>query len=127
MKKKTFEKFRIIIVASLGVTIGVSVTQGYSVAVPIAIIVATVLINYLFHQVDEVVADERDYKVAGKSAIATINIVSITLVTIGATLTAVGVNYPEFSRIGHLFLYTVCFILVIKTVTFMFYQKRGDK
>ena len=53
MKKKTFEKFRIIIVASLGITIGISVTQGYSIVVPVSIIVATVLVNYLFHQVDE--------------------------------------------------------------------------
>ena len=127
MKKRTFEKFRIIIVASLGITIGVSVSQGYSVIVPISIMVATVLVNYLFHQVDEVVADERDYKIAGKGAIATLNITSITLATIGATLMAIGVNYPEFSKIGYLFLYVVCFILVTKIITFMFYQKRGDK
>ncbi|MBU1164443.1 DUF2178 domain-containing protein [Patescibacteria group bacterium] len=127
MKKKTFEKIRIVIIVSLAIIMGISVSQGYSVVVPISIIVATFLIYYLFRQVDEVTADERDYKVAGRGALATINIVTITLVTIGATLMAVSVNYPEFKRIGLLFLYIVCFIMITKIVTFQVYQKRCDK
>ena len=127
LEKITFEKLRIIIVACLGIIIGISVAQGYSAVVPISIIVATVLINYLFHHVNEIVADERDYKIAGKGSLATINIVSITLVIVGATMMAVGVNYPEFKKIGYLFLYIVCFIMITKIITFQIYQKRGDK
>jgi len=127
MKKKTFEKLRLIIVASLAIIMAVSVSLGYSVVVPISIIIATFLTYYLFRQVDEVTADERDYKVAGRGALATINIVTITLVTIGATMMAVSVNYHEFRRIGLLFLYIVCFILVTKIITFQVYQKRVDK
>jgi len=127
MKKKTFEQFRIIIVILLAITVGVSVSQGYSVVVPISIIVATFLVYYFWRKVDEVTVDERDYKIAGKGAIATLNITTITLVIIGATLVASGINYPEFSKIGYLFLYIVCFILIIKIITFMFYQKKGDK
>jgi len=127
MKKKTFEKIRIVIVASLGITVGVSVAQGWSVVVPISIILATFLTYYLFRQVDEVIADERDYKIAGRGALATINIVTLTLAIIGATMMAVSVNYPEFKRIGILFLYIVCFIMITKIITFQVYQKRGDK
>jgi uncharacterized membrane protein len=127
MKKKTFEKFRIIIVICLAIAVGVSVAQGWSAVVPISIIIATLLMNYLFHQVDEVVADERDYKIAGRGALATLNIVAITLATIGATIMAIGHNQPELSKIGYLFLYIVCFILITKIITFAFYQKRGDK
>jgi len=127
MKKKTFEKLRLIIVAILAITMGISISQGWSVVVPVSIIFATFLVYYLFKQIDEVVADERDFKVAGKGALATINIVTIVLVIVGATMIAVGVTYPEFRRIGLLFLYIVCFILVTKIITFLFYQKRGDK
>jgi uncharacterized membrane protein len=127
MKKKTFEKIRIIIVITLGIMIGVSVSLKISFIPPLAIVIAAFLIHYLFRHVDEIVADERDYKLAGKAARATLIIVSISLAAIGAGLIAYGANNSYVYKLGRIFLYIVSFTLVTNIFTYLIYQKRGDK
>ena len=127
MKKKTFEKIRIIVVITLGITIGVSLSLKITFISPLAIVIAAFLINYLFRQVDEVVADERDYKLAGKAARTTLNIVGISLAALGTGLVAYGINDSYFYKLGHILLYIVSFILVTNIFTYLIYQKRGDK
>jgi uncharacterized membrane protein len=127
MKKKTFEKIRIITVITLGITIGVSVSLKISFISPLAIAIAAFLINYLFRQVDEVVADERDYKLGGQAARTTLNIVGIGLAAIGTGLIAYGTNDLYFYKLGQILLYIVSFILVINIFTYLIYQRRGDK
>ena len=127
MTKKIFEKIRIIIVIILAITIGVAVTLEISYIPPLAIIIAALLVHYLFRQVKEVVADERDYKLGGQAARATLNIVTISLVIIGAGLVANGAGDPYFYKLGHVLLYIVSFILVTNIVAFLVYQKRSDK
>ncbi len=127
MTKQTFQKVRIITVISLAATIGISVSMGISFIPPLAIVLSAFLINYLFHRVNEVVADERDYKLGGQAARATLNIISITLAALGTGLLAYGINNPYFHKLGYLLLYIVSFILVINIFAFLIYQKRGDK
>ena len=127
MTKKTFEKIRIIIVIILAITLGVSVTIEISFIPPLAIVMAAFSIHYLFRRVNEVVADERDYKLGGQAARATLNIVSISLAALGTGLVAYGISNPYFYKFGYLLLYIVSFILVTNIFAFLVYQKRGDK
>lgn len=127
MNKKTFQKIRIIIVIALGITISISIVVKISFIPPLAIVIAAFLINYLFRRVDEVVADERDYKLAGQAARATLNIVGISLAAIGTGLVAYGINDSYFYKLGYLLLYIVSYMLVTNIFAYLIYQKQGDK
>ena len=127
MNKKQFQVIQLLIVLFLAIIMAISIFKGISFLPPLAIVISAFLINFLYHRVDEVVADERDYKIAGKSARVTFTIVSLTLATLGASFSAYGIKDPYFYKLGYLLLHVVSFMLVTNILVFAVYQKRGDK
>jgi len=127
MTKQKFQIIQLIIVVLLIVAFCFSLITEISYITPLAIIISAAIINYLYHQVNEITADERDYKIAGLAAQATLNIFSITLTFLGIGLLIYSLNNPYYYRLGYLLLYVVCFLLVLNIFSFLYYQKRGDK
>jgi len=127
MTQKQFQVIRILIVIALSMAIGISVTLKIAFVSPLAIIIAVVLMQIFYRKVKEVTADERDYKLAGKAALATYRITTITLVIIAGSLIAYSTTNPNVYRAGYLILYIVCFMMVVNIFAFLIYQKRGDK
>jgi uncharacterized membrane protein len=127
MTKNQFQTFRIIVVIALSITIGVSVSLKIAFIPPVAIVVSAALIQIFYRRVKEVTADERDWQLAGRAAIATYRITALFLVIIGSSLVAYSTSEPSVYRAGYLLLYLVSFMMVVNIISYLVYQKRGDK
>jgi uncharacterized membrane protein len=127
MTKKRFQIFRLIAVILLGIAIGVSVSAKIAFIPPLAIVIAVVLIQRLYRRVKEVTADERDYHLAGRAALMTYRITTLTMVIIAGSLLAYSTANPSVYRAGYLLLYIACFMTVVNIFSFLVYQKKGDK
>ncbi len=112
MTKKQFEILRLIIVAVMIIAIGLAVKQDIAFVPPVTMVLSAGLIFFFFRKIDEVVVDERDYKLGGQSARITFNITAVTLTALGGAFMAYGVNHPEFYRPGYLLLYIVFCLLL---------------
>ena len=127
MTKKQFEVIRILVVIILSITIGVSVLLKISFLPPLVIIIATGLIQFLYRQVREITADERDWKLAGRAAIITYWITALVLVIIGSSLLAYSATFSSVYRAGYWLLYIVSFMMTVNTFSFLILGQRGDK
>ena len=125
MTKKQFKIYRLVIVVILATVLGLAINQDISFIPPLAIIIAALAVNTMYRQVNEVVADERDYKLAGNAARMTLSIGLIVLTVLGGALVAFGNNDPCIDKIGRILLYVVCFLLVFNIFAYLFYQKNG--
>ena len=127
MTKKQFTWVRLVIVILLSISMGIAVVQGIAFVPPLAMVLSAGLILILMRQVRDVVVDERDYKIGGQAARITFNITAVSLTALGGALMAYSVRAPEYYRAGYLLLYLVTFMLVVNIITFLYYQKKGDK
>lgn len=125
MTKKKFKIIKLFIVMALAITIGLAVDYNIAFIPPLAIIISAVLIQFFYKQVNEVTADERDYKLAGQAARFTLVIITLGLTILGSTLIAYSSTNPVYYRPGYLLLYIVSTIMVVNIISYLYYQKRN--
>ena len=125
MTKKQFEIIKLIIVVGLSVTIGIAVVKDISFITPLAIIISALLIQILYRRVNEVTADERDYKLGGQAASLTLKISILIITALGGGLLAYSINNSTYYRPGYLLLYIASSMMVVNTISYLYYQKKG--
>ncbi len=125
MTKKQFKILRLLTVIILSITIGVAVNEDIPYIPPLAILISALLIQFSYRKVDEIVADERDYKLAGQAARASFAVTTLALTALGGGLLAYSTNDPIYYRPGYLVLWIVCFMLVTNTISYLYYQKKA--
>jgi len=92
-----------------------------------AVLIAVLLLMVMRRQVKEVLADERDYKIAGDAARWSLTIFSI-LGAVGSFLLLTGRSYyPEFETAGSVLAYAVCFLLIIYSLASSWLQYRESE
>lgn len=126
MTKKTFLVIKILTVMILSILTGVSVNLGNYILPIVALAAAGSFIYILSKRVKEVMADERDYKIAGQAARLAITIYSITMVIIGLWTLNLAKTQPDFEFASYAILYSTCALMILNAVLFKIYQKYGD-
>jgi uncharacterized membrane protein len=123
MTLKKYQRIKLIIVFFLALII----SQGLvlkNFMVPLAsMVVASLVLFFLRRRVKEVVADERDYALAGKAAILAVQIFS----WIGAILMFVFYGLqdynPAYGPVGMTLAFAICGLMIIYTLVFYYYRK----
>jgi len=122
LRKKTFNKIKMIFSLTIGAIIAFSVVQGYwflpAIIVPI-FLAATVLLK---NKIKGVLADERDYKIGGDAARMTYFIFALSGATIGAMLIATKIQ--TLTIIGYTLAYSACALLLMYMAFFWYYNRR---
>jgi uncharacterized membrane protein len=92
--------------------------------VPVIVtIVGSLVLLQMRKSVKEIIADERDYEVAGKSALLAIRIFGwISLIPIFA-LYAFRDRNPAYEAIGMTLAFSICILMLLYAVIFRFYHK----
>jgi uncharacterized membrane protein len=126
MTLKNYKIFRLIIIVILSASISVSITlKNYYLPI-IFVVSAWAAMSYCRKQLKttDVLADERDYQIAGQSARYTIAIYG----WIGAfgtfILLALSKNNPYFYDLSQYLAYSVCFIMLLNSFLFKYFSKR---
>ncbi|MFZ5391897.1 MAG: DUF2178 domain-containing protein [Patescibacteria group bacterium] len=123
INQKTYLWARVIVAAGLGIVISQAVIFGNLILALVSMIVAWIILFYLRSKVKAVLADERDYEIGGTAARWAIQIFSIVAVVfILIFYTQRGVN-PAYEAIAVTLSYSVCFLMVLYSLIFKFYNR----
>jgi uncharacterized membrane protein len=124
----TYKKFRAVkgvIAFFLAIIIAQAVIFGNYILAMVAVLTAVGIILITRKKVNEVVSDERDIQISGKAARVSMGAFSV----IGAILTFIllaekEVN-PLFEVVGSTLAYSVCFLLLLYSAVFSYYEKQN--
>ena len=124
MTKKTYQIYRLLLLAFVSASISVSLSL-HNWYLSVAIIIAAWKLMYILrHRVSGVLADERDYQLAGRAATLAISIYSGVCAIIGMVLyVAYSDNLLLFSIANFLF-YSICFLIILYSILFRIYARK---
>lgn len=123
MTIKKYQQIKLAITAIIAIIFSQAVLyQNY--LMPLAtLVVASLVLIWLRHQVKEVIADERDYALAGKSAFWTIQIYSWIAVIAMFVLYTFKDLYPTYESIALTLAYSTCGLMLVYSLIFKFKAK----
>lgn len=125
MTAKQFQGYKIAIAIMLASAISVSISMKNYIAPVIAIAAGMILIRLGRQKVKEVLADERDYNLAGTAARYSISIFAVIMVAGMFILMALQAEHPEFANVAMLLAYLTCGLMLLNSVVFNFLKKRA--
>ena len=124
MPKKTFSIYKIIAIIIVTIIVGISINFGNWYLPVIAIIASWLFLYSSRKRVKEVIADERDYIIAGKASALAMNTYLMLSSIIGIILYSVGRESAVLFNIALTLLYSACFLMVLYVVLFKMYEKK---
>jgi uncharacterized membrane protein len=130
MKIKTYNYWRITVLAVAAIVIAVSAAFGNVCGVLLAVAIGMLVLFLLRRMVKDVVRDERTETIGHKAAQLTLFVIGIGMPVIGAVLVAIGWDDPASSLrpIGDGLLYATCGLLVINALAHTYFGiKFGGK
>jgi uncharacterized membrane protein len=127
MTKKTFSVCRIIIAMALAIIVSSSIISGNWLVPVIAFVVAWLVLYSLRSRIKEVVADERDYLIAGKASLIAIKIFVFLAVTSGLVLYIAEKENAILYGVGSTLIYSGCFLMVLEAFLFKIYEHKNEQ
>jgi len=123
MTLKKYQKIKLFITVVIAVIFSQAIIYN-NYLIPLAtLVVASLVLIWLRHQVKEVVADERDYANAGKSASWAIQIYSWIAVVIMFTLYGFKNLNPSYEPVAITLAYSTCALMLIYSLFYKFQNK----
>lgn len=124
MTLKKYKTIRIIVAMFLGILVSQSIIFRNFILPVIGIAFSSCLLFYLRSKLkNEVIADERDYKIGGDSARWSIQIFSIFALMAMIILYAKQDLNPFFLPIAVTLAYSVCFLMILNSLIFRFFDR----
>jgi len=124
MTIKQYKTSKLILTIILAITVAQAIVYQNLLIPVVTIVVAALILFYLKSKVTEIIADERDYKVAGKAAGLAIQLYSWLTVVIMLILFAKKNLNPSFETIAQVLAYSTCGLLLAYSVIFNYYAKK---
>jgi uncharacterized membrane protein len=126
MDQNTFHRVRIFTAIIVAGVCSVLVVQGNYVLPIIIGITAVTALYAAKKQVKGVLADERDYLVAGKAARWTLCIYTIAAAVGSLVLMALRQNRPDYELAAQILAYSACFLLIVQSLLLKFFLKKNN-
>ncbi|MFA4999649.1 MAG: DUF2178 domain-containing protein [Parcubacteria group bacterium] len=127
MTKKTFTICKVVAVIIVGFVTGVSVNNG-NWYLPIAFLVtAWVSLFALKNRVKGVIADERDYRLAGKASMRAMTTYNALAVIAGLILYISEKDNAVLFSVGSTLLYSACLLMIIYSILFKIYERKDER
>lgn len=124
MTIKQYQGYRMAIVIMLSASISVAISMGNYITPIIAIAAGMILLSLGRQKVKGVLADERDYNMAGTAARYSITIFSFIMMFGVFGFLAFQDQNPEFANIAALLAYLTCGLMLINAVIFHFLKAK---
>ena len=120
MNGKRFAMCGAIITAAIGAIVGYSV-YTYNFMLPFIAVTAGILILHLLRRkVDEVIEDERIYRISERASRRTLQVFGMGTALVGTTLICLG----RYSEIGYTLNMSVCILIILYLIFYGFYSRR---
>ena len=119
VNRKQFAMCGVIISAIIGAIVGYSVKIHNFVLPLIAVTAGILILHLLRRKVDEVIEDERIYRISDKASRRTLQVFGIGTALVGTTLISLG----RYQEIGYALNISVCILLIIYMIFYAFYSR----
>lgn len=130
MTKKQYQLTRIIVAFLIAFTVTLSINLGNYI-VPILITIAgfafMLSARKKFEKSDGIIADERDYKIAGNAARYTLSTYAFLGAISSMVLVVLGKNDPNLMILGYFAAYTTCGLMILNALLFKILINRNEK
>ncbi len=127
MDRKTYAICGVIIAMTLGGVIGFSITIENVILPIVAVTVGMALLYLCKSRVKEVIEDERTHRISERASRKTFQIFTPSVALIGVILIAWRNKYPNLAQSGFTLAYSVCALLMLYNIFYMYYNKKyGD-
>lgn len=123
MTLKKYQKIRLIMVVLISILISQSLVLNNFFIPLVTVIVGSLVLMFLRHQITEVIADERDYQVSGQSAMLAIQIYSWTATVIMFVLYSLKATNPAFEPVAITLAYSTCLLMLLYSLIFKFHSR----
>ncbi|MDD3940196.1 MAG: DUF2178 domain-containing protein [Candidatus Pacebacteria bacterium] len=117
MTYKKFKRINILLTIALGMIFGISVSLKYIMLPIVAFIIFSLINLYLRKRVVEIVSDERDFKIAGESALLSLRVFSILGVIVAMVLYYLD-NNSEYKTIALTLSLSICILMLLYSFLF---------
>lgn len=124
MTIKQYQGYRMAIVIMLATSVSIAINMGNYLAPVIAVAAGMILLSLGRQKVKGVLADERDYNMAGTAARYSITIFSFIMMLGVFGFLALQDKNPEFANIAALLAYLTCGLMLINAVVFRFLKAK---
>jgi len=126
MSLKQYTILKLLVVIILAMTISISVfVENYIIPI-VAIIISMAVMYYFKKRVKGVLADERDYKIAGKAAMWSLCLFSSASVIVGMLFLALSKSHPSLGEYAHFLFYVVCAVMLMNSFLFYYFRNKGN-
>lgn len=122
---KTFKIINFLSIFLLSFSTAISISFKNYILPVFLMVIFTLFLFFLRKKVKEVVADERDYEIAGKASLHTIQVFSWVLVILMFVFYYFQEKFPFFEFIAILLSGLVCLMLLIYSVIWIYLQKKS--
>ncbi len=120
MTIKKYQRVKIVITVILAVIFSQAVIYKNYIIPLVALIVASLILLYLRRQVKEVIADERDYAIAGKAALWSIQIYSWVAAISMIILYALRDLNPAYEPVAMTLAFSTCGLMLLYSAIFRY-------
>jgi uncharacterized membrane protein len=126
MTKRAFSIYRIISVAIVSVVVSVSINLGNWYFPVIVVVVSWIFLSTIRGRVKEVIADERDYMIAGKASSYTMKIYILVSVVVGMIFYVISGRGGIMFGMATTLLYSACFLMLLYAILFKVYERKEN-
>lgn len=124
---KQYQRIKLAIVFVLAFSISQSIVFKNFFVPVILIAVSSILLVYLRRQVKGIVADERDYQIAGKSALLAMQVFSWVAVVFMFVFYALSETNYVFEPVAMALAFSVCALMLLYSFIFKYYIRKNEK
>lgn len=122
MTLKKYHKIRLLVVVVVAMLISQSLVLNNFFIPLVTVVVSSLTLMFLRRRVTEVIADERDYQLGGKSAMLAIQIYSWVAAVIMFILYSLRATNPAFEPVAITLAYSTCLLMATYSLVFKFHD-----
>ena len=120
MNRKRFAMCGAITTGAIGAIVGYSVYTHNFMLPFIAVTAGILILHLLRRKVDEVIEDERIYRISDRASRRTLQVFGMGTALVGTTLICLG----RYSEIGYTLNMSVCILIILYLIFYGFYSRR---
>lgn len=123
MTLKKYQQIKIVLVVIISIIFSQALIFNNFVIPIVVVVVSSLILMRLRRQIKEIVADERDFTIGGRSALLAIQIFSWTAAISMFVLYSLRETNPNYEPIATTLAFSTCLLMILYSVIFHFYNK----
>lgn len=127
MTPKQFRLIKIAVVIGIAITVSQSIVYNNYIIPIAAMVIGSLILMQSKKAIKGVIADERDYEIAGKAALLTLQVVGWIGAVLSIVFFAIRYQNPSFELLAYAFSYGTCGLLILFGLIARFYHRIPEK